>query len=185
MEDLLRHLRALHLRLLGQDRDAGLQVRGLEVGDQAPLEARAEPVVHDLQLLGRTVARNHHLSAGLVERVEDLEELRLRALLCGDELYVVHEPDVDRPVLLAEGAEAVVTNRRDHVIGEGVTGNVLDAQGAVATRRLVPDRLHEVGLSQAHAAVEEEGIIGLGRRSSHGQCRRVREPVALAHHEVL
>ena len=43
--------------LLAQDGDAGLEVGRLDVGDEAPLEPGAHPVLERGQLLGRQVAR--------------------------------------------------------------------------------------------------------------------------------
>ena len=74
----------------------------LDVGDQAPLEAGAQPVLERHQLLGRTVAGDHDLLVGVVQRVERVEELFLGLLLVFQELDVVDEQDVDVAVAPAE-----------------------------------------------------------------------------------
>ena len=68
------------LRFLLQNRDLGLQIGRLNVGDQSPLEAAAQPVFDLGQFLGRAIAGNHDLLHRLVQRVEGVEELFLRAL---------------------------------------------------------------------------------------------------------
>src|SRR5260370_6233954 len=45
--------------------DARLEVRGLDIGDQAPLEARAEPLFDLGDLLGRAVARSEEHTSEL------------------------------------------------------------------------------------------------------------------------
>ena len=98
--DELQHLRRRVEPLLGgllaQDRDPGLQLGRLDVGDQAPLEPVAQPVLQGDQLLGRAVAGDDDLLVGVVQRVEGVEELLLRLLLVLQELDVVDEQDVDR-----------------------------------------------------------------------------------------
>ena len=80
---------ALPLDLLAQDGDARLEVGPADVDDDALAEARAQALVELLQLARRPVGGEHDLLAGLVERVERVEELDLRALLAGQELDVV------------------------------------------------------------------------------------------------
>ena len=54
LQDLRRRAHALLRRLLAQDRDAGLEVGRLDVADQAPLEAGAQPVLERVQLARAT-----------------------------------------------------------------------------------------------------------------------------------
>ena len=98
LEDLRRRVRALLGGLLAQDRDAGLQVGGLDVADQAPLEAGAQPVLERVQLPRRLVGADDDLLVGVVQGVEGVEELLLRALGALQELDVVDEQHVDRAV---------------------------------------------------------------------------------------
>jgi len=88
---VVRQTDALDLGSLLQDGDAGLNVGRLDVGDQPPLEAGAEPVLELGDLLRGGIGGDDDLLAGLVEVVEGVEELLLRALLAGDELDVVDE----------------------------------------------------------------------------------------------
>ena len=45
------------------------------------------------------------------------------------------------------------------------------------------DGVHEVGFAQPHAAVDEQGVVGVGRGLGHRQGRRVGKAVAAAHHK--
>ena len=77
------------LRLALDDGDAGLKIRRLDVRDQAPLEAGAQPFLQRFDLLGRSVGGQDDLLVVLVERIEGVEELLLGALLAADELDIV------------------------------------------------------------------------------------------------
>ena len=87
-------LDVLELRLLADDRDARLELRRLDVGHEAPLEARHEALLHLVELLGVLVARDDDLLARLMKRVERVEKLFLRLRLAGEEMDVVDEEQV-------------------------------------------------------------------------------------------
>src|SRR6185437_14475860 len=92
--DVVSQVDVLELRLLTHDGDAGLQLRGLDVGHEAPLEAADEALLHLVELLRVLVAGDDDLLAALVERVERVEELLLRLRLAGQEVDVVDEQQV-------------------------------------------------------------------------------------------
>ena len=96
--DVVGQADALQRGLLLEDRHPGLEVRRLDVGDQPPLEARAQALLDLRDVLGRAVAGDDDLLARLVEVVERVEELLLRALLARDELDVVDQQEVDRAI---------------------------------------------------------------------------------------
>ena len=117
----LGDLEALPLDLLAQDGDARLEVGPADVDDDALAEARAQPLLQFLQLARRPVAGDHDLLAGLVERVERVEELDLRLLLLDEELDVVDEQHVVLAVGLLEAVDAaLVGDRVDEVVGEAL-----------------------------------------------------------------
>ena len=106
------------LHLPAQDRDARLEVGRLDVGDQAPLEARAQPFLERLDVARRPVGAHHDLAAGLVERVEGVEELLLDPLLLLEELHVVDQEHVVGAVALLEALDPLVAERVDEVVHE-------------------------------------------------------------------
>jgi hypothetical protein len=116
--------KAVHGRLLAEDRDARLEVGRLDVGDQAPLEPVAQPVLDVVELLGRPVGGEDDLLVGVVEGVEGVEELLLGLDLALEELDVVDEQHVDVSVAALEAVLAVVADRVDELVGELLTGHV-------------------------------------------------------------
>ena len=80
------------------------------------------------QLFGRTVAGDHDLLHGLVQRVEGVEELFLGAFLLRQELDVVDQQHVHVAELVAEAGHLVVAQRVDHLVGELLAGDVADGR---------------------------------------------------------
>ena len=69
---------------------------GGSTGDgQAPLEAVAQPRGEGRELAGDAIGGEDQLAAGLIERVEGVEELLLGVLLALEELDVVDQQHVD------------------------------------------------------------------------------------------
>ena len=102
LDDLVRQTGMLCLRLLPQDRDPRLQVRGLDIDRQAIGEPRAQPVLQLVQILWRPVARNDDLLVRFAQRIEGVEKLLLGPRLVLQELDVVDDQAVDGAVLLLE-----------------------------------------------------------------------------------
>ena len=180
-----RQLHLLALRLLLQDGDLGFEIGRLNVGDQSPLKARAQPVFNLGQFLGRTVRSDHDLLHALVQRVEGVEELFLRALLLRDELNVVDQQHVDGAEAIAEAGHAIVAQRGDHLVGELLRRDVADACRGLAALHLVADGVHQVRLAHSHAAIEEERIVGARGPLGDGQRGGARKLVAVADDEVV
>ena len=79
---------------------------GVDVGDEPGLEALAQALLDGHELAGQTVAGDDELAAGLVERVEGVEELLLGLRLAGEELDVVDQQHVGVAVGALEAAAA-------------------------------------------------------------------------------
>ena len=56
---------------------------------------------------------------------------------------------------------AVEADRVDHLVDEAFGGDVEDVEPLLARQDVVADRMHEVGLAETHAAVDEERVVGL------------------------
>src|SRR5204862_7998575 len=78
----------LRLGLFTEDGEAGLELRRLDIGDEAPFEPGAQPVLEARDRLGRSVGGDHDLAAFAVELVERVEELLLELLGALQELDV-------------------------------------------------------------------------------------------------
>ena len=173
----------MSLGLLLQDGQAHFDIRRLQVGDQAPLEAGDQPLLEVLDFAGRAVAGQHDLLVRLVQRVEGVEELLLNALLAGEELDVVNQQHVGLAVFLAEPDELVVLNAVDVFVGEFLRGNVGDARALLVADDVLADGVQQMRLAQADAAVEEQRVVGLAGRLGDGQGGGVGKVVVVADDE--
>ena len=126
--DVVRQRNSFCFRLFLENRDLGLQVRRLDVGDEPPLEPRTQPLFERRNFMRRAVAADHDLFLRVVQRVERVEELGLGAFLAGEELDVVDEQNVDAAVALTEVEHAVVANRVDHLVHEPLGRDVGELQ---------------------------------------------------------
>ena len=181
-EDVVRdgHLEVVLLLLLPQDGDPVLEVGEAAVGHHAPLEAAHQAGFEPGKLLGRPVRGDHDLLAGLVERIEGVEELLLGALLALQEVDVVHQQEVHvapvPPLQLRRGA---AVDALDDLVDELLGADEEHPGGRGPLDNGVGDGLHQVGLAQPGGAVDEERVVGLARRLGHGVRRRGRQLVRL------
>ena len=176
--DFVRQVDLLLFRFLAKDRDLRLEVGRLDVGDQSPLEARAEPLFERRDLFRRRVGGEDDLLLRFVERVEGVEELFLRPFLAGEELDVVEQQRVDGAIAIAELLHPVVADRGDQLGDERVGRHVDDLHARVRVADLLADRLDQMRLAEAGAAVDEErveraaGILGDRLRRRAGELVR-------------
>ena len=100
---LVGEVNLVELRLALENRHPRLQIGCLDLGDQPPCEAAAQAILDARELRGELVGGEHDLFVGVVERVEGVKELVLRAVLVRKELDVVDDQHVGRrPVAGAE-----------------------------------------------------------------------------------
>jgi hypothetical protein len=114
------------------------------------------------QHLRRDIRGNHHLLSGLVEGVEEMEELFLRALLVREELDVVDDEHIDGAIALAEGEDPFVPDGGDDLVDEVLARNIGERELWIPLEKIVTDGLEQMGLAEADAAVDEERVVGLG-----------------------
>ena len=137
--DVVRQTHALERGVLLEDGNAHREVRRLDVGDQPPLEARAQSLLDLGNVLRRAVARHDDLLARLVQIVERVEEFLLCPLFARDELDVIDEQEVDGAIAGAELGSAVVADGVDELVGEALRGQVHDGHAREEPEGLVPD----------------------------------------------
>jgi hypothetical protein len=106
-----------------EDRQAGLEIRGLDVGGEPPFEAGSKTLLKSRDLLRGPVGADDDL-AGRVEGVEGVEELLLRALLAFEELDVVHQEDVGGPEAPVEPGDGAALEGGDELVHELFGGDV-------------------------------------------------------------
>ena len=131
---------------------------------------------------GIGVAGDDDLLVRLDQRVEQVEELLLRAALAAEELDVVDQQQVERPVMPLEFVEGLVLVRAHHVGDVGLGVDVADLGRRVLRQDVVADGLDQVGLAQSDAAVHEQRVVGC-RVVGHLQAGGPGQLVGLAGHE--
>lgn len=111
-------------------------------------------------LTRRAIAGNDDLLLSVIESVERVEELLLRALFAGHKLDIVHQQDVDRSILVAERRCLIEADRIDQLIHEAFARDICDTHVRRSLLYRVPDRVHKMRLTEAHAAVYEQRVVG-------------------------
>src|SRR5690606_5352196 len=143
LEDVVRGREPFAGSLLAEDRDAGLEVRRLDVRDEAPLEPGPQAVLEAVELLRRDVRGDDDLLVRVVQGVERVEVLLHRLFLALQELDVVDEEDVDLAVAALERASTTFTDRVDEVVRELFGVDVPHAHAGVEALRVVTDRVEQ------------------------------------------
>src|SRR5512132_658053 len=98
------------------------------------------------------------------ERVERMEKFLLRPLLTTEKLNVVNQKKVGLAITLPEFYQLTVLDRVDELVDEQLTRDVDHLHVFPFRPDKLADGLHEMGLAQTDAAVNEEGIIRTRRR---------------------
>ena len=177
-------MNALDLGLAIQNREFGFQIRRLDIHHQAPFKSRTKALHQTRRLLGRRVAGQHNLLLVIVEFIERMEELFLRALFAGQDLHVVHQQHVGGAIVLMEERHAVGSDALDELIHEALGGGVYHSRFAEAIQQRPADRVQQVCLAYAGASIDKKRVIAAGRLFSHGSGGRMGELVGAAHDEV-
>ena len=109
-----------------------------------------------------------------------MEELLLRLLLAGDELYIVHQQQRRLPVFLAELPVLSLADGGDQLVCEVVALDVDDARLGLPLFQQVRDGVEQVRLAEAGVAVDKQRVVVLGRALGHGARRGIGELVLRA-----
>ena len=150
------------LGLVAQDGEPRLEVGRLNVGDQAPLEPAAQPLLQCRYGIGHAVAGDDDLLVGTVQRVERVEELLLQTFLALHELDVVDQQHVDVAVAALEVGDGVGTDAVDVLVEERLGADVANDVVLVVAVHVVPDGMQQVGLAETGRAVDEQRVVRLG-----------------------
>ena len=105
-----------------------------------------------------------------------MEELLLRALASREQLHVVEDEHVDTTEALLELAHAIMAERADQVVDEGLRRQVADLQRGLLLLDLMADGVGEMRLAESDAAVDEERVVvvaGLARDRLGGGVREL------------
>ena len=131
------------------------------------------------------IARDHDLLLVVVQLVEGVKELFLRAVFVADQLDVVDQQHIRRAIAIVKLWHAVQPDAGDHIVHEPLARGVDDAHRSVIVDQRAPNRVHQVGLAHTDSAVDEQRVIaarGIGRHRA--RCG-VRKLIACAHHKAI
>src|ERR1700751_4907445 len=117
------------------------------------------------------------------ERVERVKEFLLRSLLTTEKLNVVDQKNIGLPITLPEFYQITVLDRVDELVDEKLTGDVDHLHVFSFRPDELADGLHEMGLAQTDATVDEEGIVRTRRRLRDSETGCVRNFVIRAYDE--
>ncbi len=173
----------MDLGLFAENRQAGFDVRRLQIRDQTPFEARNQPLFEVLDFAGGPVAGQHDLLVGLVQGVEGVEEFLLDAFLAGEELDVVNQQHVGLAVFFAEPDQLVVLDGVNVFVGEFFRGNIRHPRALPVAGHMLADGVQQMGLAQTDAAIKKKRIVGFARRLRDRQRGGMGEIVVVADDE--
>ena len=165
------------LDLALQDGYPGLQVGRLDVGEQTPLEATAQPWFQGLQQFRGPVGGHDDLLLRIVQGVEGVEELLLGLDLGLQELDVVDQQDVDVAICPSELCSAIGADGVDEVVGELLGGDVLHPYVVVIAEHVGADGVQQMRLAEPRTAIDEQRVVRLSGRLRHGHGGGMGEPV--------
>ena len=124
-----------------------MTIRRLDVGGQAPLKPGAQTLLQGFDLLRGAVRRDDDLAAIVVQRVEGVEKLLLRALLAGQKLNIVDQQHIGLAVPLAELLHRGGFDRGDRFVGEFFTIHIDNVEIRMVFLDLDLDGVQKVGLA--------------------------------------
>ena len=165
---VVRQVQIQQLGLALDDGNAGFKIRRLDVGGQAPLKPGAQTLLQGFDLLRGAVRRDDDLAAIVVQRVEGVEKLLLRALLAGQELDVVDQKHVRLAVALAELLHRCRLDGGDRLVREFFTIHVDNVEIRVVLLDLNFDGVQQVRLAQTRRPVDEQRVVRAGGVRGHG-----------------
>src|ERR1043166_8158724 len=108
------------------------------------------------------------------KRVEGVKKFFLRPFFTTEELDVVDQKKVGLPVTLAELDQITVLDRVDELVDEQLSGDINHLHVFPFRPDELANGLHQMGLTQTSAAVDEEGTVRALRllRDSETSCMR-------------
>ncbi|MCY1509556.1 hypothetical protein D9M68_439050 [compost metagenome] len=132
------------------------------------------------QPLGIGVAGHHDVRLLGQQGLEGVEELFLRAVLVGEELHVVDQQQIERVVAFLELIESLALIGLDHIRHELLGVDVENFGIGPVGQQPVTHSVHQVGLAQADAAVDEKRVVQVARHAGHVHGRGARHAVGRA-----
>src|SRR5438552_12309285 len=115
--------------------------------------------------------------------VESVKEFLLRSLLASEKLDVVNQENISLAITLPEFDEIAVLDRVDELVDEQLTRDVDHLHVFLFRPDELAGGLHQMGLAQTDAAINEQRIVRARRRLRDGKTGCVRDFVVRADDE--
>ena len=133
--------------LFGKDGYSRLQIRGLYIGNQAPLKPRKQPAFDLVDFTGGSIAGQENLSLRIVDVIKSMEKLFLYALFPCEKLNVVNKKVVDASVPRAKFGQGVLLNGTNEFVGKFLTRNISNPTRRITVQSLMRDGMHKVSFA--------------------------------------
>ena len=147
----------------------------MQVGDQPPFKARAQPLLQADHVLGELVTGEHNLFVVVEEHIERMEKFLLRALLANEKLHVVDQDDIILAIAVPKVVHFVVTQGTHQIIEEFFGGDIARDHATVRLLHVMANGMQQMRLAQPYITIDKEGIIGACRMACHRQAGGVRK----------
>ena len=172
-----------HARL--QDSEPQFFAERTHLHDEAAGQPRAHAIIEAFEIGRRTIGGNHHLAAGIDQRIQRVAELGLRRFPL-QELQVVDHEHIDAAQRFLERQRRLRLQRGDEAVHELLGGEIehLALAAGIAGPR---HRLQQMGFAEADAGVNVERVEHHGvAAASFGDLARGRmgQRVGAADHET-
>ena len=157
----------------------------MHVSSKPRFKAGAETIFQGGELPRWAVRTEDDLLAGLVQRIEGVEELFLSGLLALQELCVIHNQQIEVSIAILEILAPTSGNRVNELIGEFFTGDILDAHVGPQLLCIMSSRVQEVSFAQSGFSPDHQRVVRLTGIFRHCAAGRVRQTVGIAGHERI
>ena len=158
--DILREFDALVLQFLVENGDAGLEVRGGQLGHETPFQTVEYAGVEAGDVGWRFIRCDDDLFLSLLQIVEDVEESLLRLLLFCQKLDVIDDEHIHVLVKVDEVVAVVAAACLQELLHEQIRADIQYHFVGEVGLDLQADGMGEVGFPQTSVGVDEEGIVG-------------------------
>jgi hypothetical protein len=135
------------------------------------------------QPLGVGVRGHHDVALLGQQRFEGVEELFLCAVLVGKELHIVDQQQIQRVVAVLEFVKSLALVGLNHIRNKLFGVDVENFGVGPVLQQLVAHGVHQVGLAQADAAVDEQRVVQMPRHAGHMHGGGARHAVGRALHQ--
>jgi hypothetical protein len=155
LEDVSGHWTRRELGVATENGETSFDIGRLDIRQESPLESAAKAVFEGREIAGMAIGTDHHLLAEVVEAVEGVKELLEDLLFALEELDVIEQENISRPIAVLEVVNPLPPDRVDEVVQETLGCDVTNNQAGVKLEGEMPDCMKEVGLAQAGRPVDE------------------------------